>query len=114
MDSGTFVQEVAGGERAPIAQVARELGLSPSTVFRWTTIGCHGHKLRALKIGSKTYITRAALQEFFDATNNRHPSLTARVSPAVFDRSRRRSIENAKRDVEASGVRRRRPARAAS
>jgi excisionase family DNA binding protein len=56
-------------DRSSVSQVARRLGVHPSTVARWLADGVVGVRLPAKRIGGRYFITEADLAGFLDAIN---------------------------------------------
>lgn len=52
-----------------VGAVARRLEVSPSTVWRWVSVGVRGHRLEARLIGSRWRTSEAALSRFLEALN---------------------------------------------
>ena len=50
-------------------QLARLLGVAPSTVCRWTTRGVRGVRLGTFKLGGRVYTNDPLCEEFFRAIN---------------------------------------------
>ena len=55
----------------PLTVKAAEVGLDVSiwTLLRWVKDGAHGHRLEALRVGSRWQSTAPALIRFLEATN---------------------------------------------
>lgn len=62
-------RESAGGrfepeDRITLTELAQELDVALSTVWRWTKAGVRGHKLKTIPVGGRTYTTEAFYREF--------------------------------------------------
>ncbi len=61
----------AESEALTLADAARTLPGRPntSTLFRWQTRGVRGIRLETMLVGGRRFVTRAALDRFFEALN---------------------------------------------
>jgi len=56
--------EITLANRLSLAEAGRELGVSPSTVYRWIAPGMHGVRLNHLRIGRRVFTSAPALERF--------------------------------------------------
>lgn len=52
-----------------LAELARQRGVAPSTVYRWVSRGIRGIRLKSYRLGGKQYTTKEALQRWVAATS---------------------------------------------
>ena len=55
---------LADPDRVPLAAIAKELGISVSTVYRWCLTGIRGRKLRRIRLGGRTFLRRDDVRDF--------------------------------------------------
>lgn len=68
-------------DRLTLNELAREEGVSPSTVWRWTQRGVRGQKLEAISVAGRRVTSRQAFARWVAATNvARDGDLPTRVS----------------------------------
>lgn len=53
--------------RLTLTQVAKELDVAVSTVWRWTLHGVRGRRLRSRMIGGRRWVDRRSLTRFLEA-----------------------------------------------
>lgn len=101
----------------PLTRVAAEIPprrrgrrMNVSTLYRWTTSGCRGVRLRYIQVGATRCTTRSWLDEFFAALTQAsvHGPTPAGISSGAaslrIPRSRRLAIERASRELDALGI----------
>jgi hypothetical protein len=90
-------------ERISLTEAARQLNVSPSTVWRWAMRGVRGVKLETQVWGAKRYTTERALEEFREActaaANGEKSSPQSRTP-----HRRQRDIEAAERELDRAGI----------
>lgn len=96
-----FLREILPAERISLSQLARELDLNMSTVYRWTIKGCRGVRLETIQIGGRFYTWRAALEGFLSQTVRRSQPMP---TPAAISRERRTAIKHAEDELHKMGV----------
>jgi hypothetical protein len=68
-----------------------------STLWRWRTGGCRGHKLETILFGGRRYTSREAITRFLTAINGQ-------PIQAETPRQRERAIDRAERKAKAMGL----------
>lgn len=81
-------------ERLSLSKVARLIGVSLPSVWRWCLNGVRGRKLRSVHVGGRRYVLRDDLAEFLRA-GDPSPSPT----PSTLKRA-----ESAERELERLGI----------
>ena len=86
--------DLSPDSRVSLTVLARELGVSTSTVWRWTLRGIRGHRLPYVHLGGRRYVTRAAFAAWLDSTQAASPApvpgtCRARLSNAAIRRAER-------------------------
>lgn len=71
--------EFIRGERLSMAEVARELQVHITTVWRWASKGVRGRRLGTVAVGGRRFVLRRQLDEFLAVT----------PADASLDRNRR-------------------------
>ena len=51
-------------DRFTFSEVAKRLGVSVGTVWRWHLYGCKGRRLKSFLIGGRRYCTRTQIEKF--------------------------------------------------
>ncbi|RIK78507.1 MAG: hypothetical protein DCC67_11465 [Planctomycetota bacterium] len=87
--------------RVSLTRLAHELGVSTSTVWRWTLRGVRGHRLPTMQLGGRRYVARADFADWLAATQD-DPAPTP-PAPAT-SRQREAAIRAAERELAAAGV----------
>jgi hypothetical protein len=72
-----------------------------ATVWRWSTIGCHGVVLDSIVIGGRRFTSKEALERFISATDAR---AKGEPLPTRTPKQRQRSIAAAEKILEAAGI----------
>ncbi|QEG35256.1 DUF1580 domain-containing protein [Bythopirellula goksoeyrii] len=86
-----------------LPQAAKQLGVNPSTVWRWTLSGVRGCKLQTISIGVKRYTSQEAIGRFVERTTAAAPGASSNLqsrSPA----KRERDIQRAVKDLAKMGI----------
>lgn len=88
--------------RLSLSQLAREEGVSPSTVWRWTLNGVRGCRLESFSVGAKRFVTREAFARFVEATTAAaaHGPMPSVRTP----RQRERAIDRAEGELACQGI----------
>jgi len=88
--------------RLSLSQLAREEGVSPSTVWRWTLNGVRGCQLESFSVGAKRFVTREAFARFVKATTAAaaHGPMPSVRTP----QQRERAINRAEGELERAGI----------
>jgi hypothetical protein len=114
----TLDQEVARlREHIPLAQAAAELPrrrrgkkTHVASLYRWTTTGCRGVKLRYVQVGATRCTTREWLADFFErltAASTGAATPQAESTPPLSSRmlsARARAVAQAERELEKLGI----------
>ena len=81
--------------RISLTDLARELGVSVSTAWRWTLRGIRGHRLECFALGGRRYTTRQAFERFITRTNGERlvSGQTPRQREAQVRAAERRAAE---------------------
>lgn len=99
----TAILDCPPSERLTLAQLAREQGVSPPTVWRWAVRGVAGVKLPRVYIGSKPYTSRPIFRAWCDdvtrAKNGEVVTSTTRTN-----KPRERDIKAAEDDLRREGI----------
>ena len=85
-------------ERYSMTDVARLVGVSVETVWRWTLRGVRGKKLQSYMLGGRRYVTHAGLEQFLEG---------AETTGAKSDAEQQRRATNAAKVLDGMGVGRR-------
>jgi hypothetical protein len=83
-------------------KLARELDVSPSTIWRWSLGGCRGVKLEAISIGHRRVTSREAFARFVEATNAARDSKPP--SQSQTPKQRQQVIERAEQRARDLGI----------
>jgi len=68
------MSSVSPSERASLNQVARELQVHVSSIWRWALKGVRGRRLRTIMIGGRRYVERGDLERFLNEGRPRSDS----------------------------------------
>jgi hypothetical protein len=93
--------DLSPDSRVSLTRLARDLGVSTSTVWRWALKGIRGHRLPCIHLGGRRYVTRAAFAAWLDATQAEQSTATHEV---CTNRQREAAISRAERELELAGV----------
>jgi len=61
-------------EKYRLAEAAQRLGTHVSTLFRWSSKGIGGAKLRITRVGGRSYVLREDLERFIAARSDPAPA----------------------------------------
>jgi hypothetical protein len=86
-------------DRVSLSEVARDLGINISTVWRWTLRGVRGRKLRTVVVGGRRFVLRTDLAAFLNAAND-----PTSIAPDIQTRA-----DDAGRVLDALGVKAKAP-----
>jgi hypothetical protein len=75
-----------------------------ATLFRWTTCGLHGQRLRFVQVGNTRCSTVAWVFEFFGALVRAPPTPAAAPLARRTPAARRKAIEAADRELQRMGL----------
>jgi hypothetical protein len=75
-----------------------------ATLFRWTTCGLHGQRLRYVQVGNTRCSTVAWAHEFFGALARAPPTPAATPLAGRTPAARRKAIEAADRELDRLGL----------
>lgn len=78
--------------------------LSFSTVYRWTTLGIAGVRLPVVVIGRKTYVSRSALEQFFETAAKARLDRLQPTQPPRTPAQRRRASRKAAAELARRGA----------
>lgn len=87
--------------RVSLTALASELGVSVSTVWRWTLRGVRGHKLPCLHVGGRRYVTREAFANWLAATQ---AGAVAKVQQTCSAGDRESAIRCAEAELSQAGI----------
>ncbi|MEM9346606.1 MAG: DUF1580 domain-containing protein [Planctomycetota bacterium] len=59
-------QNIDINNRKSLVEAGRLAGVSPSTIFRWITVGVDGVKLQHARLGRRVYTSEPALSKFMN------------------------------------------------
>lgn len=89
--------------RSSMTELARQLGVTIPTIWRWRQRGVRGVRLETYMLGGRRYSTQEAHRRFVEATtlaaDGPQPATTARTS-----RQRQAAIDRAERELDAAGI----------
>jgi hypothetical protein len=93
---------MAPDDLIPFNKVAAHIPGRPnvSTLHRWRFRGLSGVKLAVIYVGGRVYVSRAALDRFFEAVNAAKSGQTA---PQRTDKQRDRAVAAAERELQEAG-----------
>ncbi|MCO6043323.1 DUF1580 domain-containing protein [Aeoliella sp. ICT_H6.2] len=79
-------------QRLSLGKLARQEGLNPTTVWRWSTRGVRGVKLETMNIGARRFTTQEAYERFVErstavANGTPIPQRTAKQKESAIDRA---------------------------
>jgi len=89
--------------RVSMTQLARQMGVTIPTIWRWRQRGIRGIKLETFLIGGRRFTTTEAHRRFVEATTAAADG-PARPTTARTSRQRQRAIEEAERALDAAGI----------
>jgi len=89
-------------DRLSLSKLARQEGVSPSTVWRWTLNGVRGVLLETISVGAKRYTTQEAFRRFVEGTT---AAAANQPMPSVRTPSQRqRAIDIAEAELAKAGI----------
>ena len=80
------MSKILDGKRLTLKEAAELCGVHVNTIHRWRRVGHRGRKLRLIRLGGRTFVREADLEEFAAALSDPPAAETARERD---ERSRR-------------------------
>lgn len=93
--------EILSESRMSFGRLAKELGISTPTVWRWSRSGVRGVVLESFVSGGRRFTSREAYERFVIRTT---AAANGQLVPSRTNRQRRASISRARRELAAAGV----------
>lgn len=86
----------------PISQAAQYIPGRPhiATIWRWTSKGVRGCKLKTVRIGGRTMVTLADIEDFLNRLNSSATSDIPQITPC----QRQQQSEAARKELEKMGI----------
>ncbi len=90
-------------KKVSMTELARQLGVTIPTIWRWRQRGVRGVRLETFMIGGRRFTTQEAHRRFVEATtaaaDGPQPSTAARTS-----RQRQAAIDRAEAELDRAGI----------
>lgn len=104
-----FVEDVVTPDRIPLTELAKELGIHVSSLYRWNLRGVRARngqrvRLTVFKLAGRTYVRREDFESYIAALNRETPAVESQQPRAQTKAAEKREAQ-ARSELERAGVR---------
>jgi len=98
-----MTSDLLAERRVSMTELARQLGVTIPTIWRWRQRGVRGIRLETFMLGGRRFTTQEAHCRFVEATTAAADGPQA-ATPARTNRQREAAIDRAERALDAAGI----------